>query len=66
MIFKGIAPDIRYCDPEYYQFQFKLYMQHTLIQFEAFGEEIRKAFAHMNVAFKAAGESMRNFAKYLP
>lgn len=66
MIFKGVAPDIRYCDPQYYEFQFKLYMQHTLVQFDLFGEEVRKAFARMNLAFKAAGESMKRFTQYLP
>lgn len=66
MIFKGIAPSIRYVDPDFFRYELRLHWQYIAARFIAFNNQLIKAFANFGTTMSKAAESMRRITQYLP
>lgn len=60
MIFKGIAPSIRYCDPEYTRFEERLRWNCISARFREFHIQITPQVQAFGLAMKRAVEAIDN------
>lgn len=66
MLFKGIAPSVRYSDPEHYRFEIRLIINYFNGRFIAFSEQMIKTMANFSETMKTVGASFERFAKHFP